>query len=393
MWTPPPPLAPRVRSKPHFFSHEQEDDRLHADEAADLLRAMRMSIHPESGSETDTDSDGDDEAKDESEEDDDVDEEVLINTLGEEEREKYDGVVEDEEKRGWGSYSPITVQPFASPPMAVPVLNGCTTPLHFHALLPLTFFDHVTDRTNIYAMARHGPGKENTPPSLSTRARAAEEEEAGAGWTPTSSEEILALVGCVIAMGMVKISRTADYWSQDLGLPFVIRTFPHERFKQLLRVFHLADNLDPHAAADRIHKVRHLNNLIIKQSQAAHYPSQQLTVDEAMVGSKGRSGLRQSPKGFRRALMQALVGTFTARKKRGRPSLQPKLAADEVHHIPQLRAKDQVCTVCSKTMRRSQGKHKPRTREGCGTCGVAVHFACWKEHLPHEEEDEEGGEE
>ena len=228
-----------------------------------------------------TDSDGDDEAKDESEEDDDVDEEALINTLGEEEREKYDGVVEDEEKRGWGSYSPITVQPFASPPMAVPVLNGCTTPLHFfHALLPLTFFDHVTDRTNIYAMARHGPGKENTPPSLSTRARAAEEEEAGAGWTPTSSEEIL-----------------------------------------------------------------------------------------------------------------ALVGTFTARKKRGRPSLQPKLAADEVHHIPQLRAKDQVCTVCSKTMRRSQGKHKPRTREGCGTCGVAVHFACWKEHLPHEEEDEEGGEE
>ena len=132
-----------------------------------------MSIHPESGSETDTDSDGDDEAKDESEEDDDVDEEALINTLGEEEREKYDGVVEDEEKRGWGSYSPITVQPFASPPMAVPVLNGCTTPLHFfHALLPLTFFDHVTDRTNIYAMARHGPGKENTPPSLSTRARA-----------------------------------------------------------------------------------------------------------------------------------------------------------------------------------------------------------------------------
>ena len=112
-----------------------------------------------------------------------------------------------------------------------------------------------------------------------------------------------------------------------------------------------------------------------------------------MAGQEESDIAAQSPKGFRRALMQALVGTFTARKKRGRPSLQPKLAADEVHHIPQLRAKDQVCTVCSKTMRRSQGKHKPRTREGCGTCGVAVHFACWKEHLLHEEEDEKGGEE
>jgi hypothetical protein len=108
-----------------------------------------------------------------------------------------------------------------------------------------------------------------------------------------------------------------------------------------------------------------------------------------MAGQEEKDVAAESSKAFRRALMKALVGTFTARKKRGRRSTQPRFASGEVPHIPKLRSVDQVCTVCSKTMRRSQGKHKPRTREGCETCGVAVHFACWKGHLPREEEGEE----
>jgi hypothetical protein len=106
-----------------------------------------------------------------------------------------------------------------------------------------------------------------------------------------------------------------------------------------------------------------------------------------MAGQEESNVAAQSPKAFRRALMQALVGTFTARKKRGRPTSQPKLATGDVQHIPQLHRALQVCTVCAKTMRRSQGKHKPRTREGCETCDVAVHVACWKAHLPREEEE------
>ena len=92
--------------------------------------------------------------------------------------------------------------------MTVPVLNGCTTPLHFfHALLPLTLFDHVTERTNAYAENLHARGKENTPPSLSTRSQSADDEEGKLAWTATTAQEILALVGCVICMGMVKINR------------------------------------------------------------------------------------------------------------------------------------------------------------------------------------------
>ncbi len=68
---------------------------------------------------------------------------------------------------------------------------------------------------------------------------------------------------------------------------------------------------------------------------------------------------------------------------------QPKTAVEEVQHIPQLHRELPVCTVCFKGMRLSNGKHKPRRKEGCETCD-AMHIACcWKRHLPRAEEVEE----
>ena len=102
----------------------------------------------------------------------------------------------------------------------------------------------------------------------------------------------------------------------------------------------------------------------------------------------------ETAKAFRRTLMQQLVGTFTARKKRGRPPSTPKLAEDEPQHIPQLhRPTHQPCVVCAKKVRVSKGGHKPRTRQGCDTCGVAVHIDCWTGHFGHEFEEEEAKEE
>jgi hypothetical protein len=99
---------------------------------------------------------------------------------------------------------------------------------------------------------------------------------------------------------------------------------------------------------------------------------------------------KTSATAFRYDLLRALIGTFTSRKKRGRP-LTHKLAADEPQHIPQLsRPQHTPCVVCAKGLRLSNGQHKPRTREGCETCNVAVHIACWRKHLPHESDDEEG---
>ena len=90
---------------------------------------------------------------------------------------------------------------------------------------------------------------------------------------------------------------------------------------------------------------------------------------------------------FRCALMTAPVGTFTARKKRGRPSHTPKVREGEVH-IPRLHMPQRPCVVCAPEHTTVHGGHKPRTTEGCETCGVAVHIACWKAHLPAESKED-----
>jgi hypothetical protein len=100
-----------------------------------------------------------------------------------------------------------------------------------------------------------------------------------------------------------------------------------------------------------------------------------------------------SQKAFRRSLMHALVEGFTARKKRGRPPSTPKLSADEPQHIPRSGLPQRPCISCASKHTKSSGVHKPRTTVGCVTCGVAVHIdeqhaECWREHLPHEEEEE-----
>jgi hypothetical protein len=114
---------------------------------------------------------------------------------------------------------------------------------------------------------------------------------------------------------------------------------------------------------------------------------------EYIASRTSRDPAAQSQKGFRRALMHALVGTFTSRKKRGRPWHTPKVAADEPQHIPLLRQPQRPCVVCAPLHSATRGGHKPRTTEGCETCGAAVHIACWKGHLPcqSEEEDEQVG--
>ena len=88
---------------------------------------------------------------------------------------------------------------------------------------------------------------------------------------------------------------------------------------------------------------------------------------------------------FRRALMHALVGTFTARNKRDRPSHTLKVKEGE-EHIPRLRMPQRPCVVCAPDHSVAAGGYKPGTTERCETCGVAVHIACWKLHLPHEED-------
>lgn len=113
-----------------------------------------------------------------------------------------------------------------------------------------------------------------------------------------------------------------------------------------------------------------------------------VAVNNAYTLHKLRADRKLSPTQFREQLMHGLVGQFTQRKKRGRPE-KVRIRAGELHHLPMKLQQEAPCVVCLRGRKRKQGQHKPRTREGCETCGCACHFACWKQHLPVESEEDE----
>jgi hypothetical protein len=83
------------------------------------------------------------------------------------------------------------------------------------------------------------------------------------------------------------------YWSSIYSHSFVSSSTSRNRFKQLLRCFHVSTQAEQRQNTDKLKKMRWFSQQL-QQSFSYHYhPSQVLTVDEAMVGFKGRSELKQ----------------------------------------------------------------------------------------------------
>jgi hypothetical protein len=90
---------------------------------------------------------------------------------------------------------------------------------------------------------------------------------------------------------------TASLASRCIGPLFTptpsSRCFSATRFKQLLRFFYVSTQAQQAASTDKLKKVRYLLEQL-QRSFASHFnPTHVLTVDEAMVGFKGRSELKQ----------------------------------------------------------------------------------------------------
>lgn len=123
-------------------------------------------------------------------------------------------------------------------------------------------------------------------------------------WDDVIPEEMLAFFGVVIAMGIVPMPEYSDYWSKTniLAHPWFPSIFPRDRFKQILRYLHCADNTKTTARDHpdyKLHKVKpfvdHLNNAFPQM----YVPTQSLSVDESMVGTKCRvSFIQYMPKKF-----------------------------------------------------------------------------------------------
>ena len=112
-------------------------------------------------------------------------------------------------------------------------------------------------------------------------------------WTPTSSEEIMAFLGIVILMGIVKLPSTQLYWSRDerLHQRGVTKIFPRDRFNLLLKYFYCNDPEQLQHKDDPEYKLYRVKPILEQLSQNfldLYDPHRAQSIDETMVKFKGR---------------------------------------------------------------------------------------------------------
>jgi hypothetical protein len=115
---------------------------------------------------------------------------------------------------------------------------------------------------------------------------------AAAGWE-TNASELYAFLGVHIFMGICPLPQWHMYWCAEFQQPFVAAAFRRDRFEQLLRFFHVAPPHDAAATHDPFSRVRPLIRSLQQSFARMYSPTQPLTVDECIVGFKGRHESKQ----------------------------------------------------------------------------------------------------
>lgn len=100
-------------------------------------------------------------------------------------------------------------------------------------------------------------------------------------------------------MGFHSVPTIKLYWSSDTNFHVerVCKVFTLKRFLKILRFLHLADNTKmPNPGTpkfDKLYKIRPLVDHLKSKFLSSFSPSRYLSVDESMIGFKGRTSLKQ----------------------------------------------------------------------------------------------------
>ena len=114
-------------------------------------------------------------------------------------------------------------------------------------------------------------------------------------WRDISLVEMKAFIGVIIQMGLVQLSDIKDYWSTHVTLNFSFfrSVFSRDRFLQILWMLHVGET----QSTTKRSKIQPFLDLFIPLFQQCLKPSQQLSIDEAMIAFWGRVGFRQYIRG------------------------------------------------------------------------------------------------
>ena len=108
-------------------------------------------------------------------------------------------------------------------------------------------------------------------------------------WEPVDMEEMRAFFAIIINMGLIEVPTLEGYWTTawESEIPFFRKVMSRDRFLQIFWMLHVGDG------PRRADKVQALMDTLLGNFQSAYYPSQNVAVDETMVGFRGRFVARQ----------------------------------------------------------------------------------------------------
>lgn len=233
--------------------------------------------------------------------------EAVLTSDSDEESDADSGPEEGEERKesdrrppafAWtNEHTPVRPLAFSPPRRPIHPLAHTDKPIDFFRLfITDEFIEACVAYTNAYVQQRLEAAKENADHSSHAG-------QSSQQWEETTAEEIRAVIGCLIYMGIVCMKDTRDYWAQATAQPFITSTFSRHRFLDLLSNLRVSE--DESDEDDQLSKLRDMIQMLTAAIQQYHYPGEDLTVDEAMILFKGRSSMRQhiakkaSPTGFK----------------------------------------------------------------------------------------------
>ncbi|XP_041834127.1 piggyBac transposable element-derived protein 3-like [Melanotaenia boesemani] len=160
-----------------------------------------------------------------------------------------------------------------------PAFSGEWT-VNVHATEPVEFFmhlfpeeliEHIVLHTNLYALQK---GKENLA---------------------LTNPELKTFLGINLAISYIRYPKTRMYWSSEQGLrcDMIANAMSVNRFEQILRYLHFADNATQQPGEDKLVKIRPVLDTLQKTFLSAVDPEECQSIDEMIIPFKGQLSIKQ----------------------------------------------------------------------------------------------------
>ncbi|XP_055074466.1 piggyBac transposable element-derived protein 4 [Misgurnus anguillicaudatus] len=127
--------------------------------------------------------------------------------------------------------------------------------------------------------------------------------ERNQSWKDISVKDFKSFLSMVIYMGLIKCFNITDYWKKAdvYSLPYPLRVMTSRKFLNISSALHLSDPKEDAEndkkkgtpEYDRLFRIKPLYDNIRETCKTYLHPFQNISIDERMVASKARNGLKQ----------------------------------------------------------------------------------------------------